>query len=279
MIRKLIILFVLAAITLLSTISYSIYQNNKNVTWPDNQQIDSALVEAIKWLQENQSAIESDHNSALWWMLKEASEISDKTDLPEIYAHYKKSYLDKQPLNIWSPYFTPYYKPVVPDILQMENFRAYQLFFVYALSCDDDLASEPVILKQIESGFCSLHYLHPRCVTHQQMGVRLLQKRNCGDQAQLASLSSELIDIIHSELTWDFRVGDAYLQRNLMLAEAGRIDLIKPVWIQRILEAQNPDGGWDDVHPIMTLMGGKILGLSSTKPVLRRAKSSFHATA
>jgi len=109
--------------------------------------------------------------------------------------------------------------------------------------------------------------------------VRLLQRSNCGDQKKLASLSSELLDIIHTELSWDFRVGDAYLQRNLMLAEAGRLDLIKPVWIQRILDEQNPDGGWDDVHSILPLGGNIVFGLSSKLPVIKKEKSGFHATA
>ena len=279
MARKLALLFTFFVAIMLFTAAYNIYQNNKAVKWPDNQQIDSALVKSIEWLQTNKSAIESDHNPALWWMLKEASEISDKTDLVEIYAHYKKSFLDKQSLNMWSPYFTAYYKPEVPDILLMRSLRDYQIFFIYALSCDEDLGTEPVIQKQLEADFCSLHYLHPRCTTHQQMGVRLLKKRNCGNQEKLSFLSSELIDVIHTELFWDFRVGDAYLQRSLMLAEAGRIDLIKPVWIQRILKAQNLDGGWDDIHPIFTFVDGTIIGLSSMLPVLEQSKSDFHATA
>jgi hypothetical protein len=279
MTRKLILLFVFFIIFILLTVAYNVHLNNRDTQWPDNQQIDSTLIKSIGWLQANQSTIEKDHNSALWWMLKEASEITDKPELAEIYTHYKRTYLDRRPLNIWSPYFTPFYKPEAPDILEMIDLHDYQIFFIYALSCDDELATEPVIQKQLESSFCSLHFLHPRCITHQQIGVRLLQKGNCGDQTKLITLSSELIDTIQTELTWDFRVGDAYLQRNLMLAEAGRIDLIKPVWIQRILEAQNPDGGWDDIHPIITLMDDKIFGLTSMLPTFKKSKSTFHATA
>lgn len=211
-------------------------------------------------------------------MLKEASEIAGNTELTAIYHSYKTSYLDRSPANIWTPYFHKYYKPRVPDILSLQSFHDYQIFFVYALSCDSDLGGEPVVQKQLKPDFCAWHFLFPRCITHQQMGVRLIQQRNCGNSEALAQLSETLTEKIQSELTWDYRVGDAYLQRALMLAESGKIEDIKPIWIKRILDAQNPDGGWDDIHPIIN-MGDTTLGYSSKLPVVRNIKSNFHATA
>lgn len=278
MTRKLIALFAIIVILILLTGFYNISLNNREVSWPDRQQLDSALVKAIDWLHANQSVIETNHNFALWWMMKEASDISDKPDLDSIYAHYRSSVLDKHALDVWSSFFTPYYKPDVPDMYMIQDLLDYQIFFIYSLSCDANLAAEAVIQKQLKADFCNLYFLRSRCATHQQLAVRLQQQRNCGDQKKLASLSSELIDIIHTKQIWDFRVGDAYLQRNLVLAEAGRIDLIKPVWIQRILDAQNPDGGWDDIHPIANL-GEYTTGLSSTMPVIKKPDSTFHATA
>jgi hypothetical protein len=266
MARKIILLLLLFIVFMIFTAAYNIYLNNIDAPWPDNQKIDSALIKSIKWMQTNQSTIESDHKPGPWWMLKEASNISDKPELAEIYTHYKITYLDKQPPNIWTPYFEPNFKPKAPDILEIMDLDKYQIFFVYALTCGNDLGSLPLVKKQGNADFCSPYFLHPRCVTHQQMGVRLLQRTNCGNQEKLASLSSELVNIIHSQLTWDFRVGDLYLQRNLILAESSRVDLIKPIWIQRILEAQNSDGSWDDVY--------SIPGLGENSE-----KSTFHTTA
>lgn len=278
MIRKLTLLFVSFIVLMLLIVAFNLYLNNKDAQWPDNQQIDSALIKSIEWLKTNQSTIESIHSPGPWWILKEASDITDKPELIEIFSHYKTNYLDRRPPNIWTPYFQPTFKPRAPDILEILDLEKYQIFFIYALTCGTDLASEPLVQQQGKADFCSPYFLHPRCVTHQQMGVRLLQRSNCGDQEKLASLSSELVNIIHFEITWDFRVGDAYIQRNLMLAEAGRMDLIKAVWIQRILEAQNPDGGWDDIHPIISFRDNNIFGLSSKLPTFKNSKSNFHAT-
>jgi hypothetical protein len=123
--------------------------------------------------------------------------------------------------------------------------------------------------------FAKTIFLHPRCVTHQLMAIRLLQKRNCGDHRKL---TMRLLDIIETELSWDFRVTDSYLQRTLMLAESGDMDRLKPVWIQRILDAQMPDGGWSDFHPLLDI-GSMQLGMTSTWPATGARASTWAAPA
>jgi hypothetical protein len=49
---------------------------------------------------------------------------------------------------------------------------------------------------------------------------------------------------IAMEATYDFRVTDLYLERIPFLLAAGRPDLVKPRWVERILAAQQSDGGW-----------------------------------
>jgi hypothetical protein len=258
---------------------YQYHANNKTVAWPDNAQIKQTFYNSVQWLNTNYPNIKDTRNPALWWMVKEASDISDNTELSDIFHKYKVRYLDPNPTNIWTPYFEKYYRPLVPDILMFSNYEPYQVFFVYALSCDKDMGKEPIIRKQLKANFCSLHYLHPRCVTHQLMSVRLMQERSCGNSAQLAGLSKALQAKIVNELTYDFRVTDSYIQRVLGLAEAGNFDAIKPVWVQRIIDAQNPDGGWNDLQPLLTLSDTKQIGWSSTLPRYASTKSEFHTTA
>lgn len=71
-----------------------------------------------------------------------------------------------------------------------------------------------------------------------------MQRNGCGDAAGLQQLPGFLQDRIEREVTWDSRVTDAYLQRVLMLLESGAADRVEPVWVARILDAQNADGGW-----------------------------------
>ena len=254
--------------------SYAYYQNNKTVLPPTEQKIQEAFDKSIDWLHDNYNRIRQKHNPAMWWMIKEAADTSNNVRLTRLFQQYKRDYLDRTPLNIWSPFFNPNYTPYVPDILELDHLQPYQLFFAYALTCDADLGSEPIIKQQLSPDYCQNHYLHPRCVTHQQMGVRLLQQRGCGSHKKL---SSQLLDIIESEVTWDFRVTDSYIQRVLMLAEGGAVSKIKPIWIQRILEAQLSDGSWSDFYPVLTV-AGKQLGFTSMYPRIDPETGNFHAT-
>lgn len=259
--------------------SYQYYANNKAADWPDQQSLQTSFYKSVQWLSANYPKIQDQHNPALWWMIKETSDINNNKTLAHIFQIYKAEYLDANPTNIWTPYFRKFYRPLVPDISAFDDYSPYQTFFVYALSCNKQLEQEPIIQEQLEADFCGMHYLSPRCVTRQLMAVRLMQDRYCGDDQQLAELSKALQNTIIDELIYDFRVTDSYLQRVLMLAESRNFAAIKPVWIQRILAAQNDDGGWDDAYPVLSLSDTKVLGWSSAMPGLLSTKSNFHATA
>ena len=266
----------LAGVLLLTAaLGHAFWQNNREVAPPQRGEVEAAFRRAVDWLHRNRQTVMNNHNTALWWMLKESADINPDASLQGFYQDYKKQVLDRRPPNIWTPYFRPGYRPYVPDIVEMQKLHPYQLFLVYGLSCDRDLGSEPVIQQQLDAGFCENHFLHPRCVTHQLMAVRLLQKRDCGEHEALAR---ELLDIIETEITWDFRVTDSYLQRALMLVESRGKAALRPVWLRRILDAQLDDGGWADFHPLLSLASWQ-LGWTSTYPGTGPRAADFHATA
>ena len=258
---------------MLSLAAIGVYNNNVETTAPSNQEFQHSLSSAVSWLENNREKITKDHNSALWWMLKEASEISDNKQLKEFYLDYKQSFLDLIPRNIWSPYFYDNYTPTIEHITDLYPLHEYQLFFIYSLSCSAAMENESVIKKQLKTDFCSNHFLHPRCVTHQQMAVHFLNKKQCGDYSDL---SNSLLDIINQEITYDFRVTDSYLQRALMLSDGNRA--LKPIWISKILERQQDDGGWSDFYPLISI-GDTQFGTTSIRLAVGPIKSDFHATA
>ncbi len=267
--------FIALSIVVIAALVVAVYQNNKTTSSPTKTELQSSLDNAVEWLYINEQTIMRNHNPALWWMLKEAADISDRKRLKAFYQKYKSKHLDRTPDNLWTSFFKSYYKPHVPDITELMRLADYQIFFLYGLTCDKNLGEEPVIRKQLKSDFCIAHFIYPRCITHQQIGVRLLQQRNCGNHDQL---STELLDIIDTEITWDFRVTDSYLQRALVLAESGRLSTVKPIWQKRILDAQMQDGGWSDFFPLLSL-GSKQIGFTSTLPAIGPKQSTFHATA
>ena len=56
------------------------------------------------------------------------------------------------PANLLTPLFDKFYRPNVPDIVLLSSLQDYKIFLFYGLSCDSDLASEPVIQQQMISG-------------------------------------------------------------------------------------------------------------------------------
>jgi hypothetical protein len=274
-IKLLVILLLLMGVVMLAAYGTGVMRNHNAATMPTRAQLQQSLDRAIGWLQANAGTLRQDHNPALWWMIKEASERSGDPALREFFDAYDRSYLSRKPRTVWTLFFEPHYKPFVPDINMLASLQNYQLFFLYALSCDKALSEETVIKQQLDVDFCSMHLLQPRCVTHQLMGVRFLHRRNCGDHRQL---SSDLADVILSQLFWDFRVTDSYAQRLLMLAESGHADRINGNWVRRLLIAQQADGGWADFHSVLTV-GGRSLGWTTMRPAIGPKPSEYHTTA
>jgi hypothetical protein len=110
------------------------------------------------------------------------------------------------------------------------------------------------------------------------MGVRLAQRRGCFEPDVARQFVSTLQEKVVNQLVWDPRVVDVYIQRVLMLAESGMKQKIKPVWLQRVLDAQLTDGGWDNFYHLFPINRAYYVGITYM-PTIRPRKSNFHATA
>lgn len=277
--KRLVLGLLLILLACVGLITWQVGQNNRTVAALTRADIRSHFNRVVQWLERDYRTVEHIDNPILWWMIGQAAQSSADATLTRLYNDYVRDHEDSRAPGLWTPMFHQYYRPRVPDILLLDHMHAYQQFFVYSLSCDSGLESEPVIQSQMRPGFCSMHYLHPRCITHQLMGLRFMQRYGCGNDELVADTIAELQQTVLSELFWDFRVGDAYIQRVTMLVDTGAYDRVKPVWVRRILEAQNGDGSWDDLYPMIPLPNGRYLGLSSTKPAIGDGTPNFHTTA
>jgi hypothetical protein len=214
----------------------------------------------------------------LWWMIKQSAELTQSASLLSLYGEYKLRYLDSNPRNVWAYLFDTNAK-VLMDPQQLEYLPDYNLFFLYASSCDSLLAQEPLVIEQLSPRFCDSRMLSPTCVTHQLMALRIAQHHQCGDVGKVNEVSRQLQERIQNQLFWDFRLVDVYLQRVWIMIESGAGDRIKPVWIQRILSVQNADGGWSGFEPLVPLSSRRVLGFSSRGIGIGLNESNFHATA
>src|SRR5581483_2049957 len=79
--------------------------------------------------------------------------------------------------------------------------------------------------------------------THQLLSLILYRERG-HNSPEVNSIINRVCEGIAGEEGWDIRVTDLYLQRVAFLLAAGRPDLVKRRWIERILANQKQDGGW-----------------------------------
>lgn len=252
-------------------------RNNQSVTMPEQARIETAYAAAVSWATEHQDQLLNESNVALWWMLQQSARLTHDPALTTLFERYRQKYLQSGK-NIWAPLFFPG-RWIPFNLKTVANYDDYQLHFLYAISCDEELARLPVIQAQLTADYCAAQPWRPACATHQLMGLRFMQLSECGNAtATLATIAAVQQRVIR-QLTWDPRVVDVTMQRVLMLAETGKPEAIKPIWLERLMDAQNPEGGWSSFDPLVTLPLGAKLGFSNRGLSLREPVSSFHMTA
>lgn len=253
------------------------YSNNRDLAWPEPARIETSFTAGVGWLVAHREKILEHSNPALWWMVQQAAEQSQDPALLALFADYHSRYLERG-RNIWRPLFYPgRWVPIAPA--ELMDLPDYNLHFLYAISCDPELAQQPRIQAQLNADYCDRYPWRPACVTHQMIGFRLMQRAECGDAQATAAAVSQLHARIIRQLTWDPRVVDVYLQRVLMLVESGVQQRVKPVWLHRILDAQLADGGWSAIDPLISLPGKVGIGFDARGLTFKQPVSDFHATA
>ncbi len=275
--KALIILILLSILLAFGSYGLLFYQNNRKVAWPENAKIQASLQAATRWMDANREEVLKHDNPVLWWMIQQSALRSQDPVLTQLFDRYRETRLETG-RNLWLPLFYPgRWVPFKAEDLTGYPYYNYQ--FIYAISCDTELAELPLVQAQLDPDFCDRHPLRPACVTHQLMGFRFMQQNGCGDPEATQVAVSALQQRITKQLTWDIRVVDVYLQRVLMLVESGAQSAVQPIWLQQVLDAQRPDGGWSGLDPIVTLPGGKTLGFSGQGVSVGQPNSNFHATA
>ncbi len=256
---------------------YLVWKNNRDVLPPEQEEVAVALEKTIQWLQENRDDLLKKRTApSLWRFVQQSGEITGDVRLQELFGAYEKRYLANHSA-VWRPLFYPGAWVPIPDEV-VNGLSYYRQHFVYAMTCDHELGKRPEIAAQNSPDFCDSRPFRPACVTHQLMGIRMLQEIECGDQVEVQNTVQQLQRRIVRQLIWDPRVVDVYLQRVLMLAESGGSELIKPVWLQNLIDAQRPDGGWSGYDPLLRV-GDHHITFGPRGFTLRAPDSNFHATA
>jgi len=272
------IILVIIGILMLSG-RYLVYANNRSVPAPTRDHLNRVLENGIRWVIDHRQEALNTASPILWHMIQKADDVSGDERLESLFAEYAVRYLDNRPNHVWRPLF--YRNSWVPVRFErIAEFPYYNQHFIYAITCDAELAKVPAIAAQNDAGLCRLRLRSATCVTHQMMGLMLLQRSRCGDQAQLMDTIKTLQQRIHTQLTWDPRVLDAYMQRVLMLVESGASEMVKPVWLQKLIDAQRADGSWSNFMPLFPLGEDRYIGVKRyLTPEAEAPRSDFHMTA
>ena len=258
-----------------------VLHNNSSAPAPSQQEIAASWERSVSWLMENRERILRDRNPALWWMIAQSVEVTGDNRLQSLYAEFRRDHDAQSSGPIWGAFFTPskYWGADVPQSAY-EGFAPYQQYFLFSLTCGKGMAADSTIVAQHDADFCSSSQpLSPACVTHQMMGFRMQQRVGCDRVPALDEKVAALQGSIETQLTWDPRVVDVYLQRVLMLVDSGAPERVKPRWLQRVLAAQLPDGSWSRLQPLLPLGGGRYFGFSDRLAGVGPVSSDFHTTA
>lgn len=263
---------------LLAGVGFLLWQNNRTVDFPSRELISDSRTRALHWLKDNREKVLATNNPVVWWMLQESVRIVPDPDLTDMINEYRARHMSKAENRVWERLLNA--QAVAPEVLPLiMHLPDYNLLFIYALTCDRRLGASEEIDRQLEPDYCEHQSINPACVTHQLMGLVFLGRFGCVDSRFDNAMLTELQEKLITQLSWDVRVIDVYIQRVLMLAVTGATDRIKPVWISRILSAQAVDNGWGDFDPLIPAGGERFIGFSNKGMALGRVNSGFHSTA
>ena len=277
--------WVLASLALAGILAffYCEHQNSREVGAPTPAEARASFDRASAWIQRNQETVLRENNPMLWLFVRDAGRLAGDAQLEALANVYQaQSARDNLSRFFFDSSGRDQARSARLDLSGWPD--AYQALFAYGITCNGLLRFDPAVEQMLSPTACEARYAwlrNPWCRTHQLMGLRFVQNNHCNPDAETARTIGTVQDGILSVLRWDYRVGDAYLQKVWTLIESGRRNEVKPVWVRRILEAQEADGGWTGADIITPLPGGRALFWEGgMRPRMGlRPESTFHATA
>jgi hypothetical protein len=229
-----IVLLVAAAVVINN---YSFHQRSRAEF---NAQLNRAIESSTQWIVTHP---ENYGNPPLMFMVGDMAEMSDDPRLQQYVQGYLASkwvHVPGQPMT-W--YYARWAYPTLPAPLiprsAMPNLSWQDRWFGYA-SAPDKIELDPEDHANLFSP------------TKYSWGIRLhlqlvaldMYRRFNGPGGELNAAINPVAEGVARDAFYDFRVNDAYYQRNAMILGAGRPDLVRSRWIERMLDAQNADGTW-----------------------------------
>jgi hypothetical protein len=230
-------IFVVVLVLTLLDNNYSLRRSSRPAL---NAQLDRALDHATNWIKDN--PLISEKNPSMMYMISDMERMSHDPRLQVVLDDYQKHYLINPAARIDLVWFRLVVRnataPVihVPDQHGQMNEVAWD---AYAIA-PDKISLSPA---DRASMFSPTKYSWG-ARQHQILALVMYRDYNSGSP-ELNNTLNYLAEKIARDAHYDFRVTDSYSQRTAFVLAAGRPDLIRPRWLDRILDHQNADGSWN----------------------------------
>jgi hypothetical protein len=205
-----------------------------------NGQLERDLDNATNWIKDN--AYISERNPSVMYMIADMERMSHDPRLQAVLDDYQKHYLTRPADLIDFVWFRLLVRDAQVPAIRVANSHGQfneLLWDAYALAPDrislsaDDRASM----------FSPTKYSWG-ARQHQILALIMYRDYN-GGSPELDNTLNYLAEKIARDAHYDFRLTDSYIQRTAFVLGAGRPDLIRPRWLDRILADQNADGSWN----------------------------------
>ncbi len=236
-------LFGIAAVIVVCVLA--VLNNNYSLRSPDRAavqaRIDQAIDRSTTWLASNHHVFD---NPPLMFAIIDMERMSKDPRLTAMVDAYRHSeFVDgtKDPIRaVWlrmidSGAPVPVLNAMNASISDVQEV----LWDAYAVAPDRVRISD----VQREHMFSRSRYWWGRR-NHQLQALNMYRYFN-GGSPELNTTIDHLSELVISDQFYDVRLNDSYPQRMAFVLGASRPDLIRPRWLDRLLDYQNDDGSWN----------------------------------
>lgn len=228
---------VFLAVSFIAAIAY----NNLDF-WSDatfSHRLDLAINKADNWVQNNKGDILEGRNAALIAMLRDCNDLKENKTFNSIVTTFLST-----PVRHPSRCLNRIVDPNLSITERELNTTFDSLALDYKWICYS-IAPDKTKFDAEKLGLFDGQRWHRRQLTHQLLALIMLRNRQ-GANERLNKLIEELCERTKTDMTFCLPVVDIYIQRAAFVLQAGFPQKIRRRWIERIINEQQSDGGWND---------------------------------
>jgi hypothetical protein len=244
----------LALVLLLGALwAAAIWQANRDVAPVPLAERQAHYQKALAYFKANEPGILMDGNTALWWMVQAAAEhTQDEYLLGLVREVLRRNFPSDDTASPFKRMIDPTAKVASGDLLNLidiDQLWDYQKFYLHGTTCKHQPLAHGDTRRFLRENICRPIWREvwprdPVCSTHHAIGISLFKRVGCPVLPETPQLAKDLLDDIAFQTRHDIVMRDAYIQHVMVLMWLGQPEMVKPVWLRRVLDAQLADGSW-----------------------------------